>query len=321
MGKTRRRFNKARLGTPRGVERLRYSSDWRRRERSQIASETLSILDKGYYTTDTKNNVHIDEMLNYSLENTQLYASKSFVRSNRRLRKVVTTLPRAVPEGKFETNVKVLDCTTFSAARKLIHETGNACVLSFASAKNRGGGFLNGSQAQEECLARSSALYSCLSVPAVEYFYTYHNQNRDFCYSDLVVFADKVPFFREDSGSLLKRPLCISVVSCAAPNNRECKKRQYPEEKVRQSMESRIDTILTVCAMNEQKNIVLGAFGCGVFRNDPNEVSFLFRQLLNSKFTGVFENVIFAILDNGRSGRIIQAFRHMFAEDEQTEQK
>src|SRR5688572_22378946 len=55
--------------------------------------------------------------------------------------------------------VTVTNESTLDAARRL---GGDVAALNFASARSPGGGFLNGAQAQEESLARASALYPCL---------------------------------------------------------------------------------------------------------------------------------------------------------------
>ena len=57
----------------------------------------------------------------------------------------------------------------------------------FASAKNPGGGFGNGAQAQEESLAASSALYACQQ--AAGQFCTFHRHQQDPRYSDRIIYC------------------------------------------------------------------------------------------------------------------------------------
>jgi uncharacterized protein (TIGR02452 family) len=85
--------------------------------------------------------------------------------------------------------------SSLEAARRL---TGPVAVLNFASARNPGGGFLNGAQAQEEALCRASALYTCLLQ--ARGFYDHHRAHRDPFYTDRVIHSPAVPVFRDDKG-------------------------------------------------------------------------------------------------------------------------
>ena len=40
---------------------------------------------------------------------------------------------------------------------------------------------------------------------------------------------------------------------------------------------------------------MLGAWGCGAFGNDANEIAALFKRALQNHFKGVYQRVIFAI--------------------------
>jgi uncharacterized protein (TIGR02452 family) len=103
--------------------------------------------------------------------------------------------------------------TTLAAAGRL---GGDVACLVFASARNSGGGFLNGAQAQEESLARASALHACQRV--VPQFYAFHRRQPDLRYSDRVIYSPSVPVFRHDDGTLLPRPYLASFLTAAAPN-------------------------------------------------------------------------------------------------------
>jgi uncharacterized protein (TIGR02452 family) len=89
-------------------------------------------------------------------------------------------------------------------------------VLSFASARHPGGGFLISASAQEERLCRASALYACLS--ACLQSYEYHRVHSDPFYSDRVIYSPAVPVFRTDRGTLLDNPYTVSFITSAAPN-------------------------------------------------------------------------------------------------------
>jgi uncharacterized protein (TIGR02452 family) len=78
----------------------------------------------------------------------------------------------------------------------------------FASARRPGGGFLTGAQAQEESIARASALHACLRV--VGDFYAYQRRRPELTYSDRVIYSPAVPVFRDDTGALLPVPSRVS---------------------------------------------------------------------------------------------------------------
>lgn len=65
------------------------------------------------------------------------------------------------------------------------------------------------------------------------------------------------------------------------------------------------------------RRLVPGAWGCGVFRNDPaRRVAAAFRALLEpgGRFAGAFEHVVFGIPDRTRGGAICGAFDRTFAD-------
>jgi uncharacterized protein (TIGR02452 family) len=58
--------------------------------------------------------------------------------------------------------------------------------------------------------------------------------------------------------------------------------------------------------------IVLGAWGCGVFRNDPDQVASTFAALLAGEFAGTFAKVVFAVWDTDRGAPRLTAFQRAF---------
>ncbi len=132
--------------------------------RAQIAKETLSILEAGTYTPKGGKPVSIRSAQKACEKGTVLYTPGSLAQLDR------------AESNRLATRFEVSNETTLAAARRLTQESGLARVacLNFASARNIGGGFQSGGQAQEESLARASGLYRSQGRAR-----TYYDANRD----------------------------------------------------------------------------------------------------------------------------------------------
>ncbi|MFF8594287.1 TIGR02452 family protein [Streptomyces sp. NPDC015220] len=218
-------------------------------------------------------------------------------------------VPRWTPAGT--TAVEVTGESSLEAARRL---TGPVAVLNFASARNPGGGYLNGAQAQEEALCRAAALYTCL-LRARE-FYDHHRAHRDPFYSDRVIHSPAVPVFRDDRGRLLDEPYTAGFLTAAAPNAGVVL-RDAPERAagLPRALAIRAERVLETAAAHGYRRLVLGAWGCGVFRNDPAQVAEAFRAPLapGGRFADAFEHVVFGVLDRTPGNAVRAAFIRAFA--------
>ncbi|TWV53901.1 TIGR02452 family protein [Streptomyces misionensis] len=207
--------------------------------------------------------------------------------------------------------VEVTGESSTQAARRLAGAP--VAVLNFASARNPGGGYLNGAQAQEEALCRASALYTCL-LEARE-FYEHHRADRDPLYSDRVIHAPAVPVFRDDRGRLLAEPHLVGFLTAAAPNAGVLRRRA-PERaaEIPAALATRAERVLETAAAHGYRRLVLGAWGCGVFRNDPAQVAEAFRALLGTggRFAGTFEHIVFGVLDRTPGATVREAFVRAF---------
>ncbi|NUP16260.1 MAG: TIGR02452 family protein [Streptomyces sp.] len=223
--------------------------------------------------------------------------------------------PDPLPVPSFSparTSFEVTGESSLEAARRLGDGT---AVLNFSSARNPGGGYLNGAQAQEEALCRASALYTCL-LGARE-FYDHHRAHRDPFYTDRVIHSPGVPVFRDDRGDLLDEPYPAGFLTAAAPNAGVIR-RTTPERtgELPRALAARAARVLETAAAHGYRRLVLGAWGCGVFQNDPAQVAGAFRALLGpgGRFEGAFEHVVFGILDRTPDSATRAAFRQAFPE-------
>ena len=205
------------------------------------------------------------------------------------------------------TNILVADTDSVSAIK--VFNTGRTAVLNFASYKNPGGMFINGSKAQEECLCASSFLYNVLLGFDDSYYeYNRKNLNRGL-YKDRALYSPDVYFFIDDT---IKK---ADVITCAAPNagtflrynpGGENKQLNY------NTLYSRIRFVLNIAEVNRVDNLILGAYGCGVFGQDPKVVANIFKELLQIYY---FNNVVFAIPAGFHSDNY-EAFKSVFTEGE-----
>ena len=203
--------------------------------------------------------------------------------------------------------------TTLCAARRLYeaHGPNRVALLNFASARNPGGGFLSGSQAQEESLARASALYAAIS--RMTEYYEVNRRHRSALYTDHMIYSPRVPVFRDDDDHLIDEPWCVSMITAPAVNAGAVRSNE-PENRSRipEVMGRRIEYVLALAAHHGHDALVLGAWGCGVFANEPREVARLFAgQLLGEgRFAEAFSEIVFAVLD--RRGDIAGPFAEVF---------
>lgn len=212
--------------------------------------------------------------------------------------------------GERATRIEVVRESSLAAAERLCREGHRPSALNFASAKHPGGGFLNGAVAQEESLCRSSALYACLFGNPM---YAVHARDRDGFYTNYAIYSPNVPVFFTDAGNPLPRPYFCSFVTAPAVNaGRYLDGVLERVAKARTEMARRVAKVLAIMAAHDHDAAVLGAWGCGVFRNDPTMIADVFGEALDGPFRGVFERVMFAVLDSTDDLRVWSPFAERF---------
>ena len=196
-------------------------------------------------------------------------------------------------ENKEEKNTIILvDKLDSVAAIFKYANLGKIAILNFASYKNPGGGFINGSKAQEEALCYNSFLYNVLKEFEKDFYEWNRVHLNKSLYLNRALYTKDVLFFNENKN---KKVYC-DVITCPAPNKKASLEYSKVSNKENyEVLESRIKFILDIAKDNNVDTLILGAFGCGVFGQDANEVSFIFNDLLNKSYKNVFKNVIFAI--------------------------
>lgn len=279
-----------------------------RDQRARIAAETVAIAQGGLYRSPSGVDISIHDAVQMAIHQTRLYAPGE----SRTLRSRADVM---LSRRSLTTSFEVRNETTFAAAKRLVDRFGSSSVaaLNFASAKNPGGGFLGGSQAQEESLARASALYACLQGQMA--YYDANRHESSLLYTDHMIISPCVPVFRDDDDRLLEQPWEVTIITAPAPNAGAIRKND-PDAciDIEPTFRRRIEHVLSAAVVHDQTALVLGAWGCGVFGNDPARVAELFGEFLlgAGAFSKAFEHVAFAVLD--RHGDTLAAFDRVFGE-------
>lgn len=285
-------------GTQHSVQRNRIKAQLQiaRDKAVELGRETTEILDRGYYLTASGTRVDIEEQVEASVRGTVSYPP--------------THLVHETKNNTGSILVEVMNETTLEAAKYLIARGYKPASLNFASATSPGGGFLSGARAQEEYLARTSALWACIRDNAM---YPYHRGRKDPFYSDYVIYSPDVLVFRGDDGGLLEAPYPCSMITSPAVNatavRRYCPER---EDEIPAAMWNRILKVLAVARKHGHNALVLGAWGCGAFGNSSEDIARLFRKALQEHFAGEFDHVVFAITDWSEGQYFIKPFLREF---------
>lgn len=270
-----------------------------------IAQQTLDAFERGNYVNADGGVVEVGAAQEECVRGTRLYAPDE----------LAALLALARRGGERAADITVTGETTLQAAQRITASGDHqrVGVLNFASARHPGGGFLSGARAQEESLARSSGLYlSQMRCPA---FYSYHRAEPSALYSDHAIYSPACPVIRNDDGEWLPATYRVDVITCAAPNAGAVM-RNEPEhgERIVPALEGRAGKILALAAHTGCDALVLGAWGCGVFQNDPAVVARTFHTYVaaGAPFSRNFQRIVFAVYDRSRDQATYRAFAERF---------
>ena len=204
--------------------------------------------------------------------------------------------------------IRVFDCSTIRAAIDCHseHPTSKICLLNFANPIKPGGGYLNGRDSQEQCLCRQTLLYPTIDGNDM-YTVNRKNGSRPEA-SDIMIYSPNVLVIRDNNYNKID-PFKINIISSAAVDNRSGNIKNSSE-----IMKNRIRRIIMTAASENNDILILGAFGCGVFRNDPNKIAKSFHDVLvDEGFKSHFEKIIFPIYNNPR---LYHIFKSILNEDQ-----
>lgn len=250
-----------------------------------VARDTMKIVEAGGFLASDRSWVSIAPAIAKAVAETRTYEADALDR----------LLDRPPASLGHRMRIEVTNETTQEAAHRLAADA-ELALLNFASATRAGGGFLQGAKAQEEDLARCSALYACLRTQTE--FYALHRARDSPLYSDAMIYSPRVPFFRVRSESRLDRAFEASVITAAAPNATRARRAGVGASELEAIFRRRTGKLLALAEARGQLTLVLGAWGCGVFGNDPAMAADSFASWLEApRFSESFEHVVFAVFD------------------------
>lgn len=172
-------------------------------------------------------------------------------------------------------------------------------VMNFADPLEPGGRFQDGVNAQEQTLCRNSFLYPELLKFEQTYYAENKRNDNGFYYSRSLIYSRHVKILRDEKEKgLANNYKYPDIVSISAPNIAAMKTAGLPVSKQHVEIDLFDKILRTLRAFKNERvrNLILGAFGCGRFQNDPRSTAKLFLDILSrDEFLGVFDEVYFDI--------------------------
>ena len=215
---------------------------------------------------------------------------------------------------------------SYQAAMRLHKENPDAkiAVMNFANAFHAGGGVTKGSSAQEECLCRTSTLYPLLYRRTLrDSFYKHHHDLNTPKASDSLVYTEGVIICKTDEDLPKRMPkedwVTVDVITIAAPDLRDKSNIHAPLVNGGTYMNDaelfgyhvkRAIHMMTCAAAKGADVLVLGAFGCGAFQNDPEVVARAYKTVLQ-EFPKVFRQIEFAVYCPPGGSRNFEVFKRV----------
>lgn len=258
--------------------------------RVEVFKHTTFLVQQGYYTNEKNQKIDLTDVQGMVL-NTKFYHSPCSVHH--------------IPIINGETIVKVENIDCLLASEKLLKEGYHPAVLNMASRRNPGGGVQTGAGAQEENLFRRSNLFQSLYqfAPFVDKYglrsskYQYPlDRNFGGIYTpDATVFRGT----EQDGYPLLDEPYRMSFVSVAGINRPALESPERIAPELIAPVKNKIRTIFRIVLLHGHDSLVLGALGCGAFRNPPSHIARLFHEVMEEpEFKNKYRLLLFAILDD-----------------------
>lgn len=266
--------------------------------RASVFKNTVDIVEQGCYINENNEQINIDEPI----------CGKVYKQ----------TTPVKNEKLKEPTEIKVENEDCMVAGINLLNKGLNPVILNMANAFNAGGGVTRGSMAQEEEIFRCTNLYESLfplhAKLAEEYGFEIKDKNGYPITKFGAIYSPDITIFREGKRNgykLMEKPVKMAFISAAAFKDPPLFDEDTLDLRMVPSMLQKIRAILRVALDNNHDAFVLGAWGCGAFRNPPKHIARLFHKIFEEEeFKDKFKNLTFAIIEDynslkeGRKGNL-----------------
>ena len=254
----------------------------------QVFEDTMALCRKDEY---------LNSALDNSLKNQYILKAEESIS--------LTRQPESTPA-----NIIVSTKRTIEAAEQ--YKDSKVCVLNFASSKNPGGGVVRGARAQEECICRITTLYPCLASDEVMngFYLPHRTMFHDTLYNDDLIFTPNIICLKTDTSvpELRSREewFNVDVITCASPNLGAYTK--VTDDVLEKIQLQRLERVFLTSVKEGSEVLILGAFGCGAFRNPPEVVAKVMKQLCE-KYAGFFRTIEFAVYCTPKNPKNYEVFR------------
>ena len=263
--------------------------------RTKEFRNTVDIVNQGRYTTETGKDFLFpsdEEMMRHTV----FYEQEIH-------------LPKTAQRDE-PTIVEVQNIDCLYAGAQLKEQGYNPAILNMASRRNPGGGVTTGAGAQEETLFRRTNLFRSLYQFA-PYAALYgirpsrHQYPLDRNFGG--IYTPDALYFRESEQkgyALLDTPVTLSFITVAGMNRPDLTADGMIAAHHVEPIKNKIRTIFRIGLAHGHDSLVLGALGCGAFRNPPRHVAKLFHEVMDEpEFTNKYRRIVFAILDDHNAHR------------------
>ena len=261
-----------------------------RNMRADVFKHTVFLVQQGYYYNQKQSKISFPD-------------SKIIIGGTRFYDKPETTFH--IPTINSNTIIKVVNLDCLLAAEKLLREGYHPAVLNMASRQNPGGGVQTGAGAQEENLFRRTNLFQSL-FQFVPYAEKYGVRKSRFQYpldrNYGGIYTPDATVFRgteQDGYPLLDTPYQMSFIAVAGINRPTLASPELIASELIEPVKNKMRTIFRIGLLYNHDSLVLGALGCGAFRNPPAHIARLYHEVMEEEeFKNKYKLLVFAILDD-----------------------
>ncbi|NGX36986.1 MAG: hypothetical protein K1000chlam2_00132 [Chlamydiae bacterium] len=274
------------IGSGPGAQYPSSGSAYSNTDMINVMNQTTSVLKEGKY--DYKGKI-VDF----------LQAAKDATKSTEK-QDAIYTRASQINVGSNRTQFAVIRKDAVEVAIDLKKQGYNPALLNPANAFTPGGSYKTGARAMEEDLCRRSSLSLAIDSRNEE-----QTQNFYPLKHSALLYSRDIPFIRhgrDGNYSYLPQPERISVITSAAIDLRHDKSPYSNDHPEFIAETTRRVYAQLLCATNKGHDcVVLTAFGCGAFKNKPEEVAKIYKEVIDTKFKEIFKNITFAIIEDHNS--------------------